>query len=338
MMAFEKIRLPDKAPVSPERQSLFLVQTANNWIEEAKSMPVPKKLFSEFWYEGELCILFADTNLGKSILAVQIADAISRGQSMEGFAHEAERQKVLYLDFEMSAKQFENRYSADYSQHYRFDDFLLRLELDANYLSSDSFEDDLRVSIIETVQEHDARVLVIDNITYLTMQSTDTAREALPLMKMLKELKQAHGLSLLVLAHTPKRDGSRCITKNDLAGSRQLANFADSIFALGESYQDKSLRYLKQLKVRATEIRYDTEQVLVVEVSKPYNFLHFRYLGTGREVEHLRVPREGEAEELKGAIVRLKDEQPGLSNAEIARQLHTYPMKVKRVLDDHNST
>ena len=50
-------------------------------------------LFDKLWYEGEICILFADTNVGKSILAVQIGDSISRGKAIRGFEIEAKRQK-----------------------------------------------------------------------------------------------------------------------------------------------------------------------------------------------------------------------------------------------------
>ena len=50
-----------------ECKGLFTVKPANLWIEQAKTRPIPQMLFSEFWHEGELCILFADTNLGKSI-------------------------------------------------------------------------------------------------------------------------------------------------------------------------------------------------------------------------------------------------------------------------------
>jgi len=59
---------------------MFIIKSANTWIEEAKNKPIPKMLFGEFWYEGEICILFADTNLGKSSLAVQIADSITKGR------------------------------------------------------------------------------------------------------------------------------------------------------------------------------------------------------------------------------------------------------------------
>ncbi len=86
---------------------LLTIRSANTWLQQANKRAIPKMLFGKFWYQGELCILFADSNLGKSILAVQIADAISIGNSAEPFECEAGSQPVLYCDFELSEKQFE---------------------------------------------------------------------------------------------------------------------------------------------------------------------------------------------------------------------------------------
>ena len=65
-------------PTNAKQPGLLKVQPASVWLQEASERPVPQMLFSEFWFEGELCMLFADTNLGKSILAVQLGDSISR--------------------------------------------------------------------------------------------------------------------------------------------------------------------------------------------------------------------------------------------------------------------
>jgi RecA-family ATPase len=98
-------------------------------------------LFSEFWFEGELCILFADTNLGKSILAVQIGNSISKGEQIRGFKLETPKQPILYFDFELSDKQFENRYSIKFEQHYSFDSNFIRVEInpDATIPESPNF-------------------------------------------------------------------------------------------------------------------------------------------------------------------------------------------------------
>jgi hypothetical protein len=49
-----------------KNKGLLKIKTANEWVIEAKATPIPEMLFSEFWHENEICILFADSNLGKS--------------------------------------------------------------------------------------------------------------------------------------------------------------------------------------------------------------------------------------------------------------------------------
>jgi archaellum biogenesis ATPase FlaH len=315
-----------------DSNNLLLVRSVNQCINDAKSRPIPKMLFSEFWHEEELCILFADTNLGKSILAVQIANSISKGEAIRGFRLEAQKQVVMYFDFEMSDKQFEKRYSINYANHFIFDNNFLRIEINPDCTDFNDFEKALFEAIENNIVLYDAKILIIDNLTYLKTQATETAKEALPLMKRLKELKIKHNLSILALAHTPKRNLIYPITKNDLAGSKHLSNFADSIFAIGESCKDKSLRYLKQLKARATEIIYDSENIIVSEISQPYNFLAFEFVDFSNEREHLKQPTENEQADLDASILSLKASEPHLADREIARQLNTNPVKVGRVL------
>ena len=321
-----------QATQTEDVNNLLLVRSVNQCINDAKSRPIPKMLFSEFWHEEELCILFADTNLGKSILAVQIANSISKGEAIRGFKLEAQKQVVMYFDFEMSDKQFEKRYSINYEHHYVFDNNFLRIEINPECTDFTDFEKALFESIENNIVLYDAKILIIDNLTYLKTQATETAKEALPLMKRLKELKIKHNLSILALAHTPKRNLIFPITKNDLAGSKHLSNFADSIFAIGESCKDKSVRYLKQLKARATEIIYDSENIIVSEISQPHNFLAFEFMDFSNEREHLKQPSENEQADLDASIISLKASQPQLPDREIARQLNTNPVKVERVL------
>jgi hypothetical protein len=66
----------DTADTEWKSVGLLKHNTANNALKEAMNMPKREMLFDEFWFEGEVCILFADTNVGKSILAVQIGDSI----------------------------------------------------------------------------------------------------------------------------------------------------------------------------------------------------------------------------------------------------------------------
>ena len=315
-----------------ESKGLFTVKTASRWIEQAKTRPIPQMLFGEFWFEGELCILFADTNLGKSILAVQIGNSISKGEQIRGFKLETPKQPILYFDFELSDKQFENRYSIKFEQHYNFDNNFIRVEInpDATIPEAQTFEDYLNHSLERSITETGAKVLIIDNLTYLKNE-TEKAKDALPLMKHLKALKNKYGLSILALAHTPKRDLSKPITRNDLQGSKMLINFCDSSFSIGESHSDKNLRYLKQIKQRNTEQIYDAENVCVCQIDKPLNFLLFEFVNFGKEWEHLKQHTEKDKENLNEKVNELKQKERSLR--EIGAELGISHQQVKRILD-----
>ena len=66
------------------------IKSANQTLLEASQKPIPKELFGELWHQGELCVLFADTGIGKSILAVQIGQSIASGEPIDGFMMKTE--------------------------------------------------------------------------------------------------------------------------------------------------------------------------------------------------------------------------------------------------------
>jgi RecA-family ATPase len=319
--------LQNQLEVEKQSKGLFKVKTANEWMEEAKNTPIPEMLFGEFWHENEICILFADSNLGKSILAVQIANSVSKGEKINGFKLEAPKQPVLYFDFELSAKQFEVRYSLKvegqkvFENHYSFDDNFMRVEIDPEEDGPNEkteFENYLNQSFEKSIIDTGAKVLIVDNLTYLK-DETERSKDALPLMKYLKALKSKYGLSILALAHTPKRDLSRPITQNDLGGSKMLFNFIDSCFALGQSNTDKNIRYIKQVKARNTAMIYDTDNVVVCQLDKPFNYLAFEFIAFGAEQEHLKHYSKEDKENTIEQAKALSSE--GYSQREIQNKL-----------------
>lgn len=300
---------------------LFRVRTANQVIEDAKNRPTPSKLFGQLWFEHEITILFADTNLGKSILAVQIADGISKGSNIVGLEMGAQPQMVLYCDFELSDKQFEGRYMGENGNHYTFSSNFLRVEINPDvveYPDGCDFEDYIKQSLENIVLQYGAKVIIIDNITFLNRE-TEKAKDALPLMKWLKSFGRKHDLSILVLAHTPKRNLSNPVTRNDLSGSKMLINFCDGCFAIGESSKDKSIRYIKEIKQRNVSFAHDSDNVIVCEICKPDNFLMFRFVGYGRESEHLRQVTDSDRNTMVERVKELSAK--GESQRAIAKEL-----------------
>lgn len=330
-LEYESLQQLQQGQLPENNDDVLMVRKVSHWMEQASSRPVPLMLFGKFWHQGEVCILFADSNLGKSIVAVQIADAISQGTGVYPFDVEAPAQPVLYCDFELTDKQFEARYSVDYAQHYPFNGNFYRAELNPDIDVPEGFgdfDDYLTCSLERSVLQTNARVLIIDNLTYLRSE-TEQAKDALPLMKQLKSLKNKYNLSILVLAHTPKRDLTQVITRNDLQGSKMLMNFCDSAFTIGESKADFNLRYLKQIKQRNTEQVYGEGNVCLCSISKPHNFLQYEFVGFGHELEQLSRPDKAKQDEQMKNAYELK--QQGLSLREVGKMLNISHQKVDRL-------
>ena len=89
---------------------IFEVESANDTMKAAQKMQIPNMLFGELIFEKELTILFSSAGIGKTMLAVQIADHISRGKSFGTMKNESQAQSVIFFDLELTKKQFQGRY------------------------------------------------------------------------------------------------------------------------------------------------------------------------------------------------------------------------------------
>lgn len=310
--------------IVPEDYSGNRIRSAGERLEDARNLPDVKRLFSVIWQSNELHLMFADTGIGKSILAVAMADALSKGESLRFQENDNEPLNVLYYDFELSDRQFRNRYSDEQGNEYSFSPrfYIDTIDFSALLLKHPgrSMNDLLFRKVRHDIENNQAHVLIIDNLTYLSFYSTQDTQVALEVMRKLTELKNEFGLSILVLAHTPKRSMSNPITINDLAGSKHLSNFADSVSAIGKSVQGKNIRYIKQVKpCRSSEILYDADNVICCEIEKNGSILTFHHLGYAPEHEHLNQDNAAGKEELKEHARELK--RQGQSVREIANQL-----------------
>ena len=300
---------------------MFTIKSANRTITDAALRPNPKSLYLELWYEGEVCCLFSDSNLGKSIYAVQMADQI------------ASTRRVLLVDCELTDKQFQMRYTdAETGLIHIFPEGLYRAEINPVTLDVNDYEEKIIKNIEAVALRMATSIIIIDNLTYLC-NSSDKGVDAGIFMMKLMNLKKKYGWSLLIIAHTPKRNLSSPITQNDLAGSKKLYNFFDSVFAIGKSAKDDRLRYVKQLKVRAGEFLYDANNIIVYELEKSSRFVHFEFKEYSTEKEHLRERTESDEEKQLKRIKELKAQ--GKSVRDIAALVGLSKSKVWRLLQSH---
>ncbi len=292
-------------------------------------------MFGELVVEGEITVLFASTNVGKSILAVQIGQGIASGESTAPFDVPRGGERVLYFDFELSARQFTKRYSDQvnncFQNPFKFSDNFIRLE--SAYADPQEGEDITSYyvrSIGEEIERTGAKVVIIDNITWINSRLEKSA-DAAPFMQQLARMKRDKELTVVILAHTPKRPDNKPLDIYDLQGSAMIGNFIDAAFAIGRSKQDSSIRYLKQVKCRDGEIVFDADNVAVCRIEKESNFLGYKFRHYEEESAHLKTQSDEEQDKQVNRILDLHS--AGKSYQQIADEVGTYKMKVKRIIE-----
>lgn len=268
-------------------------QSLNELMNSLKGVPLPQNLFSKLIHENELSILVSRTNLGKSILALQIGNAVASGTPLDFSKPDGEPQhgtitpiKTLYVDLEMSNIQFAARFSDPKNgEQFKFSENLYRWNP-----SLELSEDDIIKGIRYKVVDQGIGFVIIDPITQLTGKSFS---KCVQFMIQLKEMKKELGITILALAHTSsKKPKTDPITIVDLFGSSAVSMYSDSIFAMNGSTEDPAMRYIIGLKTRVTENPFDAEHVLVMDLVKTGADLHFRYRGTDHEMNHAIYPKK----------------------------------------------
>jgi KaiC/GvpD/RAD55 family RecA-like ATPase len=257
----------------------YRVRSLNKVLEDAKALPPTIRLYGDLLFKNEVTILAGDTGVGKSILAVDIAIGLARGdKKLAPFINEDEALKVLYLDYELTDRQVRNRFrGAIYPEN------LYRVDIDPDCDSCDITIDHLD----GLIEKHQCNVLIVDNISMMASVSTKDPEVAIKIMKEFKQLQKKYGITILALAHTPKRYENNPLQIEDVAGSKMIANYADNIFFIANSVKGNNIRYIKQVKQRNTEME---RRVFELELKSDDNGLHFEYLAMGEEKEHLREP------------------------------------------------
>lgn len=302
---------------------LFMARSAATCLADAINALKPNMLFSEFWHQGELAVLFGNENSGKSLLAMQLAEAISTGTPINGFATETCAQKVLYFDLDTSDRQFANRYDG-----YTFSENLIRVTINPEHCELRKFGEQLFAGMEAAIEEHGAKTILIDSFSALKYFVND-----LFFFTRLLGLKNRRKLSVLLLAGTRKNNAGRPLSLSNLAAGKMLCGIADSVFAIGQLKKAKSGCYLIHLKGKEQGIVYHQNRVVTGRntVTPVTGLPGFEFTGYGTEQGQLVLPPE--AGGLEAKILEYRQKAPHASLAEIAKWCGTNKMKVKRVLE-----
>ena len=304
----EKFKNLKNAP--PVDAGGFHVDTMNTCLEKAKALPELVSLYDNIVLEGDLCIIFGQSGIGKTIFAMQIArDIADKGK------------RVLYVDCEMTLRQLAIRYRTA-----NFPRTFFRAEMD-----KDNPIDDVLKGIEEVAVRNTVDVVFIDNITALG-QSLDKSSDAGTLMASLNALKKRYDWTLIVLNHIPKMfSGNVPLSLSAMQGSAKINQLADDIIGLAQSSKDPNIVYIKQCKWRNGELTLDAAHVALYERRKDENGNQvFIPNGSGSENEHLSIESVNDRETMKARVIELSAK--GMTQMAIAQQLSISQPKVSRLL------
>jgi hypothetical protein len=289
----------------------FHVSSMNDCVRRGKSLPPIVVLYPNIVLEGDLCIIFGQSGIGKTIFAMQVARDIA-----------ATGKRVLYADFEMTLRQLALRYESP-----NFPPTFFRAEMDMEAPVGDVLKG------IETAAVTNmAEVVFIDNITALS-QSLDKSSDAGSLMASLNALKRKYNWTLVILNHVPKMfSGSVPLSLAAIQSSAKLNQLIDDAVGLGQSSRDKSMVYVKQCKWRNGELVLDADNVALYERTKNgEGNLCFTFRSYDTEAVHLETASSNEHERLKARVRELSSQ--GMKQQDIAKECGITQSKVSRLLN-----
>ena len=314
-------------------------QSLNSMMMKEQRKPVPEILWggdgngNALWFENEFAILFGRTNTGKSLYAVQIAEHIS-GQLGK---------TVLYLDLELSMKQFQERYTSKDGELHVWPDNLHRPDL--SMIGDGLYDSDKFLPLIRRMMAKvNARVLILDNLTFLVNNGGMKAEDMKPICQEFCSWAK-EGYSILVVNHTPKIQPFTPLDINHCLGSSMLTNFVQSVFAIGTDSSNPSTgRYVKQLKSRNGRIVWDGNHVIPYVIDKTLAPTMLRFIQpvqlhqTGMDTQiPIQTAREcdllKDADNMQLEQIRKLHGQ-GMSNRKIAGELNLSPTTVGKRLKE----
>ena len=239
---------------------------SRNFIDvllDGSNAPPQRKIGGAFLYEDTTTYLFSRTNYGKSLLVFQLAYAAATGTSVAqcGALHnDCPPMKVVVLDLELSDSDLFKRHGIVL----RDNDPLVRENL--HYLH-EKIENPMMIGhqLLEKIEpaivEHNARLVIIDNISKLLPDSLKHDQVAL-VVSFLDRIRQRTGASVLAVGHTTKGNPRVAVQPNDYFGSSMLWNFFKELFFIDTTTDGKF--FLCHAKTKSKERYNETVPVFTL--------------------------------------------------------------------------
>lgn len=269
----------------PLNPSVLNIRTLNQCIADGAKAPKLEYIVNQLIEPG-IGVIVGKSNIGKTILAIQLMNHISTGTKVFDILT-TQKNKVMIIDCEMTDRQIANRYRYSDGDYYNFSQDLLRAKLKINILEKD-FLATLINSIRISVKDNDVSFILIDNLMSIIY---DLNKPALVLEFMLgiKKLQEDTSISILLIAHPRKGiDLTEKMDLEDVYGSSYIGNFLDYAIGLRKSKLNPSEILLKLLKTRMDVNSFNEENIIVLGLGNKMGVPMFEFIRYDAEDVHLK--------------------------------------------------
>lgn len=177
-----------------------------------------------------------------------------------------EAKKVLFVSLE---EYEDNRVGRNAKQLERLEDegILSADDIDSNYkIVTEAFprylnnKESMRV-FEDLIKAEEPDVVIIDSLSRMYTGAIESSEMAQKTIHPIKDLVESFQIPFIVIHHTTKLKGEE-LTMDSMAGSRFLAQEADSIIGVGKT--KNGLRYVKKLACRYSDDSNDTMPVFSI--------------------------------------------------------------------------
>ncbi len=198
---------------------------------------MPEPIIDDLFFEKDIMGLAGGTNVGKSVMSLQLSTCLALGVPFLGFRIPKPR-KVMHVQFELkdeSFKQLIERTAMHFVDKYpveaeRFEQNLSILSSGQDNVFTDKWEE-----MDANLTFDPCEVLVVDNLYTSTNKNVSKNDDVMDLLRTMVNLKNKHKVAILIVSHHKKIGEASPLDVSMMLGGSAYTNHLDGIVQLASS-------------------------------------------------------------------------------------------------------
>jgi len=246
------MKLMDSAPVFGANElGAAKIFDVHGFLE--RDLPEVQYICDEILLESGTTGIAGMSNVGKSILALQLALSIAMGVPFMGQFVVPRPRKVLFIQFEMLDQMVQER--LERQMHALTEEYPTCREYLKDNLTIASFEDkrlfeDAYGTIEKNLMTGDYDVLVIDNLYTSSNIAMDKNDQLQTLLSRITELKLKYKIAMVMISHHKKMSEKQPLDHFMVFGGSTYVNWLDNLVQVANTGRGKDLKVFKITKTR----------------------------------------------------------------------------------------